>query len=814
MRINLSGKWVLKNDEFVLAGNVPGDVSDDFIRAGLIKDPYFHNDFEQSLWITRTDWCYERIFQVRLSDLDEYTYLRFDGVDTFSDVYLNGVKVGETANMHRMYRFPVDGLLKEGENLLSVRLHNIYDVMGRQDQEKYCSIFCANRIFVRKAQCHFGWDWAPQFPGYGIYRDVMLVSEKKAALESVAVEAALSGDMTFRIAFGDKYRGKLELLVCLDGECVASKRLDVSAKKLMTNLHIDEPQLWWPNGYGEQPVYEYILRQYFSDGVMEHRGTFGFRKVELDRSVMDGDNLQFMVRVNGRPIFCRGSNWVPAECMTGRLKDEKYFELVKSAADANFNMLRIWGGGIYEKDCFYEYCDRMGILVWQEFMFACSEIPEDDLAFIQEITLEAEYQVKRLRNHPCLALWCGMNEIRGAFNNEEEEHYSVFTLHYLLRGITGQLSPWIPYIRTSPYAFADMENDVCEGDCHRNLSEPCLFGQGFSGFDEVVYEDAKAWEQLRERIKNYERFLADTKSNFSSECAVLGMCSYDSLRKFAPQEELHLQSDFFCKRFLGNPYTYIMPTFFERQKKIAEGMYGKLESLQDLVKKANVSQADILRSEIVYCRSNDRSWGFLNWMYNDIWPTGTWSVVDYYLDKKPAYYAMKRSFVPQMLALLRVGDDYFLCCVNDSQQTLERTVQVSTHRYDGTLLQQTSIVLTVAGGGRLMQKLPQCYGEGDYLLAVARAEGQPTLRDVYHLGRYREERLEPRYSVTVEPTEDGALVHIQAHSFVPCIKLYSGDGAVYDDNFFDMAAGEQRTVRITGCSRSPEVATFVDTWEH
>ena len=201
-------------------------------------------------------------------------------------------------------------------------------------------------------------------------------------------------------------------------------------------------------------------------------------------------------------------------------------------------------------------------------------------------------------------------------------------------------------------------------------------------------------------------------------------------------------------------------------------------------------------------------------MYNDIWPTGTWSVVDYYLDKKPAYYAMKRSFVPQMLALLRVGDDYFLCCVNDRQQTLKRTVQVSTHRYDGTLLQQTSIVLTVAGGGRLMQKLPRCYGEGDYLLAVAQTEGQPTLRDVYHLGRYREERLEPRYSVTVEPTEDGVLVHIQAHSFVPCIKLYSGEGAVYDDNFFDMAAGEQRTVRITGCSRSPEVVTFVDTWEH
>lgn len=812
MLINLSGKWTLKNDNYVLAGNVPGDVSDDFIQAGLIKDPYFHDNYKESSWITTTDWCYEKTFQVRLADLDEHTYLRFDGIDTFSDIYLNGVKVGEAANMHRGYRFPVDGLLKDGENLLSVHLHNVYDAMGSEEQQKYCSIFHANRIFVRKAQCHFSWDWAPRFPGYGIYRDVMLVSEKKAAVEDVAVETTLAGDVTFRVAFGEKFEGKLELLVSLDGQCVAEKILNMSAKKKLTNLHIDEPQLWWPNGYGEQPIYEYILRQHFADGVVEHRGTFGFRKVEIDKSVMDGDNLQFVIRVNDRPIFCRGSNWVPADCMTGRLKDEKYFDLVKSAADANFNMFRIWGGGIYEQDCFYEYCDRMGILVWQEFMFACSEIPEDDFDFVQEITKEAEYQVKRLRNHPCLTLWCGMNEIRGAFNADEEERYSVFTLHYLLRGVTGQLSPWIPYIRTSPYAFADTENDSCEGDSHRNLSEPCLFNQAFSGFDDVVYEERETWERLRERIKNYERFLPETKSNFSSECAALGMCSYDSLRKFTPPEELRLNSSFFEKRFLGNPYTYVMPTFFERQQKLAEGMYGKIENLQDLVKKINISQADILRSEIVYCRSNDRSWGLLNWMYNDIWPTGTWSVVDYYMDKKPAYYIMKRSFASQLLALLRVDDDYYLCCANDDRQPLEMAVTVSTHRYDGTILQKRDVPVKVAGGGRLMHKLPRDLTEGDYLLAVA--EDKHGLRDIYHLGRYREQPIDPKYSVTVEPAENSVLVHLKAHSFVPCVKLYGGEGAAYEDNFFDMAAGETRTVRVTGHTAQVEVSTFADAWEH
>lgn len=811
MIINLSGKWTLKNDRYTIAGNVPGDVSDDCLQAGLIEDPYFYENYKDSQWITQTDWCYERTFHVQLSDLEERTYLRFDGVDTYSDVYINGVKIGSTSNMHLAYEFPVDGLLKDGENVLSVQLRNIFDVMGDEPQYKYGSIFHANRIFVRKAQCHFSWDWAPKFPGYGIYRDVTLVSEKKTAVENVGVETHVSGDATFRISFREKFCGEMDLLVSLDGKCVLNETYTVSAKRLLKNIHIENPKLWWPRGYGEQPVYEYTFRQHYEDKVVEHRGTFGFREIAIDKSAIDSDNLRFTIMINGKPIFCRGSNWVPADCMTGRLTDEKYYQLVKTAADANYNMLRVWGGGIYEKDCFYEYCDRMGILVWQDFMFSCSEIPEDNLEFIQEITKEAEYQVKRLRNHPSLTLWCGMNEVFNTFG-EGDEHYSLFTLHYLLRGVTAQLSHWIPYERTSPFSFTDIQNHSYEGDCHNNLSDHCLFDVAFSGFEEVNHQGQTAWESLRDRIKNYERFLTVTKSNFSSECAIMGLCSYDTLRKFTPPEELRLESTFFKDRFLGNPYVQVMPAFYDRQQKLAEGMFGKPENLQDLVKKAGVGHADIMRTEIVYCRSNDRSWGFMNWMYNDIWPTGTWSVIDYYMDKKPAYYAMKRSFTPQLLALLRVDDDYYICCVNDKQQPLEITATVSAHRYDGTVLQQTSIPVKVAGGDRLMQKLPEAFAQGDYLQVVAEENG--SLRDTYHLGRYREEPMEPKYSITVELLEDGALVHLSAHSFVPCVKLYGGEGAIYEDNFFDMAAGETRTVRITGGTRELKVVSFADVWEH
>ena len=813
MLLKLSGEWKLKNDEYAITGHVPGDVTDDFLQAGIIKDPYFHDNYKQSLWITESDWVYEKTFVINENELDAYTYIKFEGVDTFSDVFLNGTLIGKTANMHRIYCFPVNGLLRDGENLLSVHLHNVFDAMGAQEQEKYESIFCANRIFVRKAQCHFGWDWAPRFPGYGIYRDVTLISEKKAATESVAVETALSGDVTFRIAFREKFVGNLEVKILHEGKCVAEKKLPVACKKMLTNLRVEKPKLWWPNGYGQQPIYEYVVCQHFEDGIQECHGIFGFRRVEIDRSVLDGDNLGFAVQVNGRKIFCRGSNWVPAECMTGRLRDEKYEQLIRSARDANFNMLRVWGGGIYEKDCFYEYCDRMGILVWQEFMFSCSEIPEDDAGFLKEITEEAVCQVKRLRNHPCLALWCGMNEIRGAFSDSVEERYSVFTLHYLLRGITAQLSPWIPYERTSPFAFADTENDKCEGDCHNNVTEPCLFDESFKGFDDVVYQQKKPWEQMRHRIQNYERYLSSTRSNFSSECAVLGMCSYDSLKKFTAPEDLRLDSDFLKERFLGNPYTYIMPTFYERQQRLAEGMYGRLENLQDLIKKANKSQADILKSEIVYCRSNDRSWGLLNWMYNDIWPTGTWSVIDYYLDKKPAYYTMKRSFAPLLLSLLRVDEDFYLCCANDAEDTLRRSVVVSAHRYDGTELSRQVVTIAVPGGGRIMQKLEKETIKGDYLLATAKDGGTP-LQDIYHLSRYSGKHIGGQYTWSVQAEGEDCVVHLEAKTFVPCIKLFAGEGAVYEDNFFDMAAGQCCEIRITNATAPVEVATFEDVWNH
>jgi len=500
--------------------------------------------------------------------------------------------------------------------------------------------------------------------------------------------------------------------------------------------------------------------------------------------------------------------------MTGTLTEEKYRLLVSNAKDANMNMLRVWGGGIYENDCFYSYCDEMGIMVWQEFMFACSEIPDDIPEFSNEITNEAIYQVKRLRNHPSIVIWCGMNEIRGSFNEDEEERYGKTTLHYLLRGVVGQLSPNVPYVRSSPFAFADIENDVCEGDCHNNLSEPCLFGASFKGFEDFNYENRSESEILKYRLKNFERYVIGTENNFSTECAVLGFCNYESLLKFTPKDKISLDSEFFTERFLGNPYTYVMPTFYERQKVFAEGLFGKLESVKDLAKKANRAQAEVMKTEIVYSRINGKSNGFLNWMFNDIWPTGTWSVIDYYLSKKPAFYAMKRCFSPLLAEICRIGDEYLVCIVTDGNEKVELNVDVKLKDYLGREEAKQVFSGVTEAGKPFAERITLPIIAGRYLEAEIKV-GDKQLFAYCDLGRFFEDSFTVDYTTAITELSKGEYaVTVKANTFLPCFKIWAGECAYVEDNYFDLGAGNSKTVRVT-TDLNPEnfvFNSFFDEW--
>jgi len=810
----LSGEWKLYNKDNVVTACVPGDISDALLNAGIIDDPYYGDNSDKCMWIVQSDWTYEKEFVFDACEPSDEIYVCFDGVDTFAEVYLNGVMVGGTSNMHRLYEFDITDIIKRGKNLLQVKMLSVFGKFGKNSDKKYGSIFNDERVFIRKAQCHFGWDWAPKLPGYGIYRDVYIKCRKSGELSEISVNANNDGAVTFRLNFKECFDGEIEINIFHNGTkqtCITEK---INCKRKLLNAFVKKPELWWPNGYGEQPLYEYsVIQKKNGEIYSETFGEFAFRKVEIEQKCCDATHNSFAIKINGRKIFAKGSNWVPADCMTGRITDDKYKALITAAKDANYNILRVWGGGIYEKDCFYKLCDESGILIWQDFMFACSDIPDDDFEFVSEITKEAECQVKRLRNHPCIALFCGENEVSGAFTPDVDEKYSVFALHYLLRGICGDIAPDIPYIRSSPFAFADTDNDPCEGDGHNNLSEICLFSSSFKGFDVADYSAMDDEEALALKVKNYENFVEETKSNFSSECAVMGAVNYSSLIKFTPREEITLDSDFFKRRFLGNPYTYVMPDFFDRQKAIAKAAFGEITDIKDLFKKANRMQSDIMKTEILFARCNGESSGFMNWMYNDIWPTGTWSVIDYYLSEKPAYYQMKRCFVQSGALLVRVGNDYYIAAMNDKAGKAILLANIKYCDYAGNVSGEYSVSETIDEYSSKLIKIEKPTTNCDYVFLCG-TFGSGCVSDTYDFNRYTVKSYNPAFAVEVEKTDDCVTVNITAKTFVPVVAIFCKDGDRVEDNFFDMAAGESRSVKVYADTPADiSVRSFFEEWD-
>ena len=804
--IDLCGQWRLKGGEHDLTGNVPGDITDDLLRAGIISDPYVGYNYADCLWVQKQEWSYEREFDLARGLSDKQIRLVLKGVDTFSEVYINGRLVGKTESMHLEYRFPVRPFLHAGKNTVRVRMLPVFDKMGEKPQEKYESVFNANRIFVRKAQCHFGWDWAPKFPGYGIYREVYLESYGEDEIEEVKVVPHTDGEVNFFVRCTRAPHGRLTLSVSCEGQTAAVLDVPAEDSKKLINVRIEKPRLWWPNGYGEQALYTYKLTL-TKDGqtLSEKEGRFGIREISLDKSMTDAQNSRFAFRVNGRTVFARGSNWVPADMMTGRITAERYGALLSAAKRANFNMLRVWGGGIYESDLFYDLCDEYGILIWQDFMFACQEIPDDIPEFANTIGEEAAFQVKRLRNQPCVAYWCGINETRSSFNRLEIR-YGEYALNILLRGICAHYDGTRPYERCSPTGFADIENDACYGDAHNNVSETFLYGTSFKGFEEYDYGERDEKSAIMQRTRNYYRYLEETANNFSSECAVIGACSYKSLLKFLPgNKDTGVDDPFFKDRFLGNPYSHVMPSFIERQTIIAEALYGEIKDLMDFAKKANAAQAEIMAAEIVHARTNGRSHGFLNWMYNDIWPTGTWSVIDYYLDKKPAYYAMKRCFAPTAMQFCRLGDKISLRVMSDTQAFCAE-IEYGVKTYGGKIVRSERKRLASECGGVAVFDVGFPLEEGDYLYAKGGG-----LSAVYNLRRFTDMKYEPRYAFSVKQVSGNeAEAVLRAETFVPCVRILT-DGEP-EDNYFDLDAGEEKRVRIRGSAVRADAVSFFDVW--
>ena len=637
--LDLGGSWNLKSadGEHSLPASVPGCVHTDLLAAGEIPDPWYRDNETKIQWVAQRDWIYERQFEADTELLArEHVALRFEGLDTFCTVELNGEIVLEADNMHRIWEVEVKEKLLKGPNALRLTFRSPLPYMKEQDAER--RLPCWNvfhedfhgKSHVRKMACAFGWDWGLMAPTAGIWRAATIIGfnwriggvkisqrRKDAKIYlGLGAEVFGKGEVRFNLLFEGKLVGRYE---GNEGEIV-----------------VGEPQLWWPNGMGKQPLYELVTELVDEDGTVldTDRKQIGLRTCELVRE-KDAYGESFRFRVNRRDVFMKGGNWIPCDVFPSRVSDGTYRQLLESCATSHMNMIRVWGGGIYEEERFYNLCDELGLLVWQDFMFACSTYPTFDDKFMRNAAAEARDNVRRLRHHPCLALWCGNNEIEQGLVRWDIDDWTddamppgdyAALFDKLLPEIVRKEDPATPYWPCSPHTPKENRcdfNDPAAGDAH---SWSVWFGGR-------PIEEQRTWVY---------RFMSE-----------FGFQSYPELRTVesytAPDERnlVNWVADYHQRSSNGNQLIlkYALEWFRE-----ARGFESSLVISQLIQALCVQYAAEHAR------RIQGRMDGLLYWQINDIWPGATWSSIDVYGRWKALQYCAKRFFAPVLVSLLEDHD--------------------------------------------------------------------------------------------------------------------------------------------------------------
>jgi len=663
--IDLAGTFTLTSpgNKLKLPIALPGDVHSALLAAGEIPDPYFGENETDVMWVNRTPWTVERKFKATPAEIDGYLTLTLENVDCIATVFLNGEAIAETQNQFIRYDIDVTGKLKAGTNTLRLEFAVTRDVArARAKAHPFPLPFTNNYLsnglegvhmnFVRKAACHAGWDWGICLMPTGVYGRMAIRRSRLARQESVTVEQAhgkksVELSITTRVfAFAE---GTVELIQEIDGQKLVDKLVVRPGENVFTrNVTIRNPRLWWPNGQGEQPLYELWTTL---DGELTKR-RIGLRKLEW---IVEKDDIDhsFKVRVNGRDITMFGANWIPADAIPSRITPEVIRDLLDSARAVNMNMLRVWGGGQYEPDCFYEICDELGLLVWHDFMFSCMSYPSNR-EFLADVRTEVTQQVRRLNHHASIAIWCGDNEVIGSIQWYSETR-----------------SDPARYIANYDRLNSMLGDIVADEDPSRRFwpSSPSLGYLDFSdGWHSDTRGDMHYWSVWHE-AKDFSAY-RDVNPRFASEFGFQSFTSMNVIETFARPEDM-------------NPTSPVMEAHQRNtggNSRILETMTRYFRFPADFEKMVFLSQIQqglAIKTAIEYWRSTKpRCMGTLYWQINDIYPVASWSSLDYGGQWKLLHYMAKRFFAPINVVAVPDGGTLLLKAINDTASKAEIALEV------------------------------------------------------------------------------------------------------------------------------------------
>lgn len=783
---SLNGEWIMEQQNGERTkGQIPGSVYSFLLDAGKMENPHVGENELSALALMEEDYSFEMTFDTGEEILaQEHQAIVFDGIDTLAEVSLNGTVLGRADNFFRRWEWDVTGLLQESGNVLRVDLDSPLRYIREKDAEQH---FGGSRHAmkgfpqIRKPHCMFGWDWGPRLPDAGIWKDVTLIGFGKARLEDVSIEQDHSDGVSVTVT-AKASGGELEIsLMTPEGE--------VFSLENGTPYKVKNPQLWWPNGLGDQPLYTVTVQLKENGELLEEsKKRIGLRTLTIHRE-KDEWGESFAHEVNGIRFFGMGANYIPEDNVVSRITPERTRRLLEDSKACHFNVIRVWGGGWYPNDFFYDLCDELGLVVWQDMMYACANYNLTD-EFEESITAETVENVRRIRHHACLGLWCGNNEMEWLANDKKYDGNDVTKAYYIrmfeqiIPKILKKEDPHTYYWPSSPSSGGsfDEPNSPYRGDVHN--WEVWHSGVPFSEYRKYCF-----------------RYLSEFGfQSFPCLQTVAGFAEKKDWNVFSRVMERHQRNEGANGKILQYlSMTYLYPSTFE-----------------NLLYASQLLQADAIRYGVEHFRRNrGQCMGAIYWQLNDIWPVASWASLDYHGRWKALHYVARRFFAPIMLSckeecevttktsIVMESDKDIntaqLCVANETKQDFTGTVSWSLRDAGSRVIcRGEEEVCTKAFSSHWLAEMD--FSDTDYLenhltFALTGADGVVSEGSVLFTAPKHYHFRDPELKVT----RQGDLLTVEAKNYARSVELYSENAdVVLSDNFFDMEAGTKTVCIVRG----------------
>lgn len=793
-----SENWSFKkiSDSNWLPAKVPGTVHTDLYNNKIIPNPFFGNNEKELQWIENETWEYQTSFKISKEESkNQNTILQFEGLDTYAEVFLNNKKILDANNMFRTWKVDVKNNLKVGKNNLKIVFKSAVEIGKAKAQKLPYTLPEKERIFSRKAQYHFGWDWGPRFVTSGIYRPIKLLFWNNATIENVRFEQKeLSNDLAkVNFSFTINVENAGDYVIKMD---IMPFRFNLKKGINVINLPIEikNPILWWCNGLGvpHQYLFRFSLEKN-NDKLDNKLIKVGLRTIELIQE-KDSIGKSFYFKLNGKPVFMKGANYIPPDSFLPSATNSTYKEIVQNAVDANMNMLRVWGGGVYAEDTFYDECDKNGILVWQDFMFACAMYPGNE-EFLDNVKNEVIDNVTRLQNHPSIALWCGNNENDEGWKNwgwQKQFNYSKQDSTQIWNDYEKLFHQLIP--KTLDSLLSKKENRYWP-------SSPSI---GWGKKESLTQGDSHYWGVWwgKEPFEVYKKKVG----RFMSEYGFQGMPNIETLEKVIQKEDLNFTSEAF-----KNHQKH--PTGFETINEYMARDFPVPKSLEKYNYVSQILQAYGMKTAIEAHRlTKPYCMGSLYWQLNDCWPVTSWSTLDYYGNWKASHYQVKESFAPTLLMVTEITNGLSIIGSNDNLEEQKGTLNAKLIDFSGkelwTALKECELNSEINSNCMdiLFSDLPKFAKEKTVLQLEFICKNKKTVAYHYFV-KPKELQLE---KPTIEMKIVGeTLIELKTNTLVKDLYLQSND-SFFKENYFDLLPGIPKIIKTDKPSVNIKMVSLFD----